>query len=247
MDSTIFKATDAAINKAKGSKDPDVVANSNGIMIGDPLSGSIVGMAMRFSYLGAVAVNGHLDEAWHLFTLWHEIAHVLRNHVDDPAFNFHNDYGIFTQSFDSRTISRQEREANLISAEYNIDTESVLELIGYHNRTMQDYRRLKKYQDQLSQAYDSLRFSTFGEHPSNSIKYRMAEYRRALRELNEKRYDLESDLSAMNCVYSISEIASNLGTNEIIMKYKFEAMRIRGYDIDVQELEKYNKVFRDAK
>ena len=69
MDSTIFEATDAAIKEAKGSRDPKVVADFNRIMIGEPLSGSIVGMAMRFSYLGAVAINGHLDEAWSKFTL----------------------------------------------------------------------------------------------------------------------------------------------------------------------------------
>lgn len=32
-----------------------------------------------------------------------------------------------------------------------------------------------------------------------------------------------------------------------ILKYKLEAMRIRGYDIDIQELERYDRVFLDAK
>ena len=48
----------------------------------------------------------------------------------------------------------------------------------------------------------------------------------------------------MNCVNTISEIADELSANEVIIKYKFEALRIRGYDIDTQELENYNKVFR---
>ena len=246
MDDTIFLATDAAIAKAHGSKDPEVVADFNNVLIGEPLSGTIIGMAMRFAYLGSIAVNGKLEEVWRLFALWHELAHVFQKHVDDPSFNYHKDYAIFSQPVDSRSIPRQEREANLISAEYNIDSEAILEMISYNNRTMQDYRRLKKYQEQLSHAYDSLRFSTFGEQPTNTVKYRMAEYRRLLRELDEKRCDLESDLSAMHCVKSVSEIAGEIGTSEIIIKYKLEAMRIRGFDIDVQELEQYSRVFKGA-
>ena len=246
MDDSIFSASDAAIAKAHGSRDPEVVADYSNILIGAPLSGTIIGMAIRFSYLGTVAVNGKLKEVWRLFALWHELAHVLQKHVDDPSFNYHKDYAIFSQPVDSHSIPRQEREANLISAEYNIDSESILEMIAYNDRTMQDYRRLKKYQEQLSHAYDVLRFSTFGEQPTNRVKYRMAEYRRLLRELDEKRCDLESDLSAMHCVKPISEIAGEVGTTVTIIKYKLEAMRIRGYDIDVQELERYDQVFGNA-
>lgn len=245
MDEDIFAATDAAIAKAKGSKDPEVIADfhRSKILIGSPLEGAIIGMSFRCSTLGVISVNRNLDTVWRLFAYWHELAHVFRKHIDEPEFGFHQDRGLFTVAVDSHTISRQEREANIISAEYNLDTGDVLELIGYNNRTMQDYRRLKQYQEQLASAYDALRFSTFGEHPTNAVKYRMAEYRRTLHELEEKRTDLESDLAAMHCIKSFSEIAGELGTNEIILKYKLEAMRIRGYDIDVQELEQYNKVF----
>ena len=108
---------------------------------------------------------------------------------------------------------------------------------------MQDYRKLKKYQEKLSHAYNALRFSTEASHPTNSIMYRLAEYRRLLGELEEKRLDLESDIASMNCVKSLPEVAGELGTNEAILKYKLEAMRIRGLDINTQELEQYNKVF----
>ena len=217
------------------------------VLIGSPLAGTIIGMSFRCSTLGVVSVNRNLDTVWRLFAYWHELAHVFRKHIDEPGFGMHQDRGLFTVPVDSRSISRQEREANIISAEYNLVTGNILELIGYNNRTMQDYRKLKHYQDQLSRAYDTLRFSTFGEAPSHTVKYRMAEYRRVLRELDEKRNDLESDLTAMHCVKSISEIAGELGTSEIILKYKLEAMRLRGYDIDVAELERYDQVFGDAR
>lgn len=249
MDEDIFSSTDAAIARAKGSKDPEVVADyhRSSVLIGSPLTGTIIGMSFRCSTLGVVSVNRNLDTVWRLFAYWHELAHIFRKHIDEPGFGMHQDRGLFTVPVDSRSISRQEREANIISAEYNLVTGNILELIGYNNRTMQDYRKLKHYQDQLSRAYDTLRFSTFGEAPSHTVKYRMAEYRRVLRELDEKRNDLESDLTAMHCVKSISEIAGELGTSEIILKYKLEAMRLRGYDIDVAELERYDQVFGDAR
>ena len=248
MDEEIFAATDAAIAKAKGSRDPEVVADyhRSSILIGTPLAGTIIGMSFRCSTLGVVSVNRNLDTVWRMFAYWHELAHVFRKHIDEPTFGMHQDRGLFTAPVDSHSISRQEREANIISAEYNLVTDEVLELIGYNNRTMQDYRKLKHYHDQLSRAYDALRFSTFGEAPSNTVKYRMAEYRRALRELDEKRCDLESDLAAMNCVKSFSEIAGELKTSEVILKYKLEAMRIRGFDIDISELERYDQVFNGA-
>lgn len=248
MDEDIFSATDAAIAKAKGSKDPEVIADyhRSKILIGTPLEGSIIGMSFRCSTLGVLSVNRDLDTVWRMFAYWHELAHIFRKHIDEPGFGFHQDRGLFSVPVDSHTISRQEREANIISAEYNLDTDEVLELICYNNRTMRDYRKLKQYQEQLSHAYDALRFSTFGESPTASVKYRMAEYRHALRELDEKRCDLEADLISMNCVKSFYEIAGELGTNEVILKYKLEAMRLRGYDIDVDELERYDQVFGNA-
>ena len=50
----------------------------------------------------------------------------------------------------------------------------------------------------------------------------------------------------MGCRHSFREIADELGTTETILKYKLEALRIRGYDIDTLELERYDKVFKGA-
>ena len=149
----IFAATDEAVKKAHGSTDPTVVAACNNILVAQPLSGSLIGMAMRYSTLCVVAVNYQLNRVWHNFALWHEIGHVALGHIDDPAFVNHQDRGLFTLPVDSRTIPRHEREANLVSAEYSVDTGAVLGLIGYDNSTMRDYRSLKKHQAQLTQAY----------------------------------------------------------------------------------------------
>ena len=236
MEDDIFAATDAAIARANGSTDPEVVVefNRSKVFVGSPLIGSIIGMSFRYSTLGVISVNRNLDLVWRMFAYWHELAHVFRGHIDDPGFGYHQDRGLFSVPVDSRAISRQEREANIISAEYNISTEDVLDLISYENQTMKDYRELKRKQEETARAYDKLRFSA---DSTAMIRYR----------LDEKRQDLESEMVSMNCVKSISEIAGELNTSEVILKYKLEAMRLRGYDIDVAELERYDQVFKDAR
>ena len=49
-----------------------------------------------------------------------------------------------------------------------------------------------------------------------------------------------------NCFLTIPGMAAELGTTETILRYKLEAMRLRGIDIDRQELERYNHVFKNA-
>ena len=61
MKSNIFTVIDQAIAKAGGSKDPKEVADKNGILIGSPLVGNLIGMAMRMGYMGAIAVNERLN------------------------------------------------------------------------------------------------------------------------------------------------------------------------------------------
>lgn len=51
---------------------------------------------------------------------------------------------------------------------------------------------------------------------------------------------------SMNGFMSFDEMAGNLGINDRILRYKLEAMRIRGFDIDRQELEDYSKMFSGA-
>ena len=150
MDDDIFAATDGAIARAHGSQDPETVAeyNSSKVLIGSPLAGTIIGMAFRYATLGVISVNRKLDDVWRPFAYWHELAHVFRKHIDEPGFVYHRDCGLFAVPVDSRTISRQEREANILSAEYNLPTQDVLELIGYQSQTMQDYRELKRKQEE---------------------------------------------------------------------------------------------------
>ena len=72
----------------------------------------------------------------------------------------------------------------------------------------------------------------------------MQETKKKIRETRKTLQGLEEEISAMNGILTLSEIAAKAGTSERILRYKLEAMRIRGYDIDHVELEHYNRMFR---
>ena len=53
-------------------------------------------------------------------------------------------------------------------------------------------------------------------------------------------------VACLGCCRTFSEIAAELGITESILRYKLEAMRLQGMDIDRQELERYSKMFNGA-
>ncbi len=246
MNDDFFSASDAAVARANNSTVPEEVAGCNNILIAGPLTGSIAGMAMRYATLNTIAVNERLDETWQAFALWHELGHIFCGHVNDPSFNFHQDRRIFAVPVDSRTISIQEREANIISAEYNICSDDLLELSGYYSQAMADYRELKKEQQRTLHSYNRLRFSTRSQGLTGKIDTILSDYKKTIRTMENQRLRIEEELISMNCIRSLPDISRELGTSETILKYKIEALRIRGYDIDGLELELYNKVFNHA-
>ena len=92
MKADLFVEMDEYIKRANGATDPEVVAACNNILVAKPLSGSIIGMAMRYSTLAVVSVNGRLDKLWHDYALMHEITHVARGHTKPIfAMDFQND------------------------------------------------------------------------------------------------------------------------------------------------------------
>lgn len=246
MGADFFAASDALI-KRTGSSDPMEVIERNNIVYSD-LTGSIVGMASKYQSLYTLGVNCRLNYVMRLYALWHEIGHICLGHIDVlPTNTAHSDIYLFTQEVDSRLIPRQERDANIISAEYCVSTDSVLDMIAYNSKAMQDYRKLKATQKQLNEDYKRFCSSVNAEHRiPNMMKYRLVEYQKGLKNMEERKQYLEAEIAEMGCCLSCREMADQLGTSETIVKYKLEALRIRGYDIDTLELERYDRVFRDV-
>jgi len=242
LDKSIFISTDTAI-AATGSDDPFAVMEYYNIPL-IPLYGTIIAYAVRISYLAMIGINEKLDRFIRSLVAWHELTHVFERDIDDPAFAFKEDKGIFTMEVDSWFISRREKVCNLVSADHNIDTGLVREMIGYDNSIMKDYRKLCAAQRETTKAYEQLRSSLALNTHGTAVSCRMAEYEKQLQSLNNRRIDLEAVMIADNCTMSLSQIAAELGCSVTVLKYKLEAMRLRGMDdINLQELAAFDKVF----
>lgn len=242
MGEDIFQPAEEAI-KAAGSDDPRDVAEHFGIMVVD-LKGTIAGYATRYSKIPVIGLNVYLDDLWYRFGGWHELDHVFSGDIYNPGFTGgHRDGGFFTQDVDSRTIPRHELRANLVSANVNIKDDIVIEVTNYNSRMMQDYRKTRAYLEKLSNAYEQLRFST-STSSSGLLKAKMHELRRKIQGTSETLMDIETEMISSNCCKTFHEMACEVGVPERIFRYKLEAMRLRGYDIDPQELERYDEMFK---
>ena len=59
----------------------------------------------------------------------------------------------------------------------------------------------------------------------------------------DKLRNMEDEMISCNYNKTFSEMAMDLGISERILRYKLEAMRLKGADIDPQELERYDRMF----
>lgn len=243
MNDDIFSLMRKKAHDAK-TDDPLEIADCNNVIVSE-IPRSITGYATAYRTIAVIGLNRRLKGLDLRFTAYHELTHVFAGDIYDPSLPDHLlDNGIFNHEVDSRLIPRHEKRANLVSADMCVQDEDVIEITGYNNPTMQSYRRLKEYQEKLIREFNNLSVScTFASAPTK-LKVRMHDLNHKINDVGDTLREMESDLFYMNCYRSFSEMASDLGINERILRYKLEAMRIRGYDIDRQELEHYSKMFK---
>jgi len=241
LNRNVFSIIDNKIHEA-GSSDPREVAEYFGIMVVD-LLGSIAGYATHYSFLPVIGLNTRLKGNWYMFGGWHELAHVFDGHIYETGFtNGHCDSSFFNKDVDSRTISDHERIANLVSANVTISDEAVFDVTNYNSETMRSYRELKAFQKEQLHSFEQLKANS----GSPMVTVRLMDLKKQIDKTGSAISDLEFDIVASNCIKTFSEIAMELGISERILHYKLEAMRIRGIDIDRQELERYEKMFSGA-
>jgi len=243
VEDDIFSYIDSLIARAD-TKKPKAVAKYYHITYIE-LKGTIGGYATLYGPQPAIGVNVKQSDMWQELGGWHELVHVFDGHIYEPGFEKgFVDGAFFTADYDSKTISRHERTANLVAAHVYLDDDKVLEKIGYNNSSFQQYRRAKAYRDNLMHELEGLRCSTFrDEQASTYQKIKTQKTYREFQIASESLSDLEADLVYSDCCKTFSEIAASLNVDERILRYKLESMRLRGYDIDPQELEHYSRMF----
>ena len=214
----IFQNMDALIQNA-GTVDPLELLDFLGTQV-VPMYGSVIGYVASFKHGVFVGYNTRQPRASQKFTLMHECTHVIR-HIPTGSFSSqHQEMALFTID---KNIAVEEREANLCAAEYTIPTGDILELVGYHNTSVREYCRLKRYLDELSSAYPPPR--------------------KQLRKLSLDLKDLNLEIASSQCIHTNEQIARLLHYNEAFIYYKLEALRLRGYDIPQLELPDSHAVF----
>ena len=246
MDVDIFSIVKKKAKHA-GSTDPKEVADDNGILFIE-LNGSIAGYAAIYDdKVKSVGLNRRLEGFWYMFGGWHELTHVFTDDIRNTGFkNGHCDSQYCTCEVDDLCIPRHEKIANLVAADITVPDEPVLEITGYNNPSMQSYRRLKTYYTQLNKEFENLRDTFNCSTPSPLLKAQAHDLRRKIKGVSEALCEMESEMVHLGTCRTFSEMAAELGVSERILRYKLEAMRLQGMDIDRQELEQYSRMFEGA-
>ncbi len=244
LDTAVFSLVAGKIREA-GSCDPREVARFFDILWVD-LKGSIPGYASLYNgVLPVIGLHVSLKGVWYRLVGWHELTHIFAGHVRESDFGRgHADFSFFLQEVDSQALSRQEKTANLVAADVSLPDADVLEVTGYLDPTLRSYRHLKSHQEQLLRELDALRFLTGA--PSGSLRAQMRDLQSKLRDVGVSLSEMEETLMALAPGRTFDRMAAELEVTPCILRYKLEAMRIRGLDVDRQELERYDRVFSDV-
>ena len=193
----------------------------------------------------ALGLHVRLEGDWYMFGGWHELTHIFAGDIYETGFkNGHADTGFFTQEVNSFAVPKHERIANLVAADVTVKDASVEEVTNYNSPTLRSYRRMKAYQMALAKEMESLR-SSFNP-ASNYLKAQMVDLKKKINGVSETLQKMEDDMISCNYNKTFSEMSMALGISERILRYKLEAMRLKGVDIDPQELERYDRMFEDA-
>lgn len=246
LDASVFTRLDK-ITKTINSREPEDIADYLGIHVIDAV-GSLKGMITCVLRMTFIAVSPNMDDVMHKIALSHELGHDVCGHLKEPGFfandGTHSDYELMKVPLYAATISRHEKEANIVAADLNVDTPALLEMIGYGSSAVAEYRELRTKLRKLQNDYESTLFSVRGRNPSYSLRCHLVETRRLFQKTSNELHAIEQELQQMDCCLSFDEMAAILNVPRVILEYKFEALRIRGYDIDPVELASFDKVFK---
>lgn len=244
--------TISALNKLESisaninSRDPRAIAEHLGIRLVNAC-GSLIAFVTIVKGLTFIAVNPRLSAKKYDYALSHELGHVVCKHLNAPGFlgnGVHQETSLMSIPLYASTLCEQEKEANLIAADFMLDTRTVLEMVGYENRSVAQYRELRAKLREVQGDYESTLFSVTGRDISASLRRRLVDTRRLFQRTSSELKAIEQELQQMDCCLTIPEMAQELRVSSVIMEYKLEALRIRGYDVDPVELASYSQIFK---
>jgi len=242
VNTDVLERMDTLVSQA-GTSNSYELANYLNAHIGDITSPKLLAFVVRRSGIVCIGLNPHLPDHIKEVILMHEVAHVAF-HLDffDNQVFFHGENSF--QSLKSQTIAIQEYEANLVAADFCLDTDDILDKLGLNNNMFKEYHRhlakFKRYQAD----YETFVANTIFATSSEWARKRMLHWQRNLRHWHEELENMKYDLSYSGTFMTIDEISREYEIPTAIVEYKLEALRLRGYDIDELVLAGYNRVFK---
>lgn len=229
MDGTIFNEIDAIVKTAK---------TTNGHELAEYLkveehthSGPFVGYAVKIGRYTTLSVHEDIGRRGKLLVTDHEIGHIVRNHFEYvDGVGMVQDRDVFSAR--QYILPEIEIEANLIGIDLYIDTERILQLVGYDNPSVVRYRSIsEKMQKALDEIYSLVDQARFCENDKDRRRCRDRVYgiKKLLRALDEQHVEYGNDIQAAHCCFTLDELAQKFGVTPSLIKYKLQALNLRGY------------------
>jgi len=249
MDDSIFKRIDEVVADA-GSKNGYDIAHFLHIDVVTH-AGPFVGYSMRIGRYTTISTHEDLNRLATLLIIDHEIMHVVNNDFED--FDGTNGAVFDREAYNAganKRLAQVETIANLGGADLYIPTERFLEGIGYYNPSIQAFRDCdREKRDHIRRYQDAIDRWRFCQSASERDKVRgiMQKEQRALRLLEEARQDYASEIESLHCCFTLDQLAHKYRVSPAIITYKMTALKLRGYAVDPQELESFDKLFRNRR
>ena len=243
MNTDILTRMDIVVEDCGSSNPFDIIEYLGAQYI--PLYSSVIGYVRRLKGFNWVGINALLPEKQILLAGMHECAHLI-GHLDTMEFGNHQETALFTtkQGLYDRELSIQEKEANLVGADFNINTDEFLQLIGYGDKTVKELIEKQNELEDTINRCEQLKSIYCCKTISDSQRKRLAAYAKQIQKLRGIVQEMQGDISSSGYTLTMSEIARKLDYDEDFIVYKAEALRIRGFELPQLELQRYNKMFR---
>lgn len=233
------------IAKKAGTREPDDVLEAMGCVFMDP-GGSVDGFVSRRKGTTYYGVNQNITGKKYDFGVMHEGFHILCRHLDIPGFlngaapSHVDNAGSFA---DYKMVASTERDANIGAADFIIDTQTILDMLGYDSADVAAYRNSVESFDQAVRDYQRHFDIVLSIGSPESRIRRMRAYQRKLAGMYTELQEQAQDISNSGICLTKYAIAQEFGVPEYIIDYKFEALDVRKYSVATVELPTFDKVF----
>ena len=246
MKAEYLKKIDRAIRRA-GTRKPDDVLEEAGLVLINP-GRTVDGFITVRKGIVFYGVSRNLRGRKYDFGVFHEGAHYWCLHLRLPGFidrnGAHKDecgsFGLIR-----KIIAGTEREANIGAAHALIETDQILDMLGYDNADVIAYRKDMESFERTVKDYEyHISVAQHNGSPDSRVK-RMIAYRRDLNRMYNELEEQARDLQYSGCCLSKYDISRENGVPEYIIDLKLEALSCLNYNVDTVELPTFDRVFHD--